>query len=59
MPIYEYICKQCDHKFETLQKISEAVLIECPHCNRPALRKILSLNTFRVYGDGFYKPNKK
>ena len=59
MPIYEYICKRCEHKFETLQKISEVELLTCPHCGIDALRKIMSLSNFRIYGKGVHKPNKR
>jgi len=59
MPIYEYICKSCNHKFETMQKATEVELLRCPHCEKDTLRKMLSLSAFRVYGDGFHKPSKR
>ena len=59
MPIYEYKCKWCDYEFETIQKASEVELLECPHCHRNTLRKQISAPTFRLYGEGFYKPNKR
>jgi len=59
MPIYEYICKNCNHKFETMQKVSEVELLQCPHCHKDTLRKQISLSTFRLYGDGFHKPNER
>lgn len=34
MPIYEYICKECETKFEALRRMSEADdPIACKHCN--------------------------
>ncbi|MGB9608022.1 MAG: FmdB family zinc ribbon protein [bacterium] len=30
MPIYEFICKKCGHKFSTLCKVGEEV--PCPEC---------------------------
>lgn len=59
MPINEYKCKSCDYEFEMLQKASEVELLECPHCHRKSLRKQISLSTFRIYGEGVYKPNKR
>lgn len=41
MPIYEYSCKSCDHRFETLVQGDEQV--ECPECNGTKLAKLLSL----------------
>jgi putative FmdB family regulatory protein len=40
MPIYEYQCKQCNKRFETLVRASEAV--ECPSCHGTSLEKQLS-----------------
>ena len=39
MPIYEYKCDACNHIFETLQKISESPLIECPVCGKATLQE--------------------
>ena len=41
MPIYEFICKKCDKKFETLVR-SSASRVECPHCGSDELKKLLS-----------------
>lgn len=30
MPIFEYICKQCDHRFEAISRDQEAPV--CPSC---------------------------
>ncbi len=30
MPIYEYRCQACHHEFETMQKMSDPELIDCP-----------------------------
>ena len=32
MPIYEYQCEACGHRLESLQKVSDAPLTECPAC---------------------------
>ena len=39
MPIYEYLCPTCDHKFEKLQSMS-ATGAECPRCEQPAKRAL-------------------
>jgi putative FmdB family regulatory protein len=39
MPIYEYQCKQCQHKFDALQKFSDEPLKDCPECKQPELEK--------------------
>jgi len=41
MPIYEYVCKQCNKSFETLVRASTTV--ECPACKSTSLEKQLSV----------------
>jgi len=59
MPIYEYKCDVCNHIFETLQKISEQPLIECPVCGKATLRKMVSSPAFRLKGGGWYETDFK
>ena len=39
MPIYEYACASCEHKFDKLQSITAAGA-DCPRCGQPARRAI-------------------
>jgi putative FmdB family regulatory protein len=41
MPIFEYICRDCGHAFETIVRGSREP--ECPSCNGHALEKQLSV----------------
>ena len=59
MPIYEYQCTECEHKLESLQKISAAPLTDCPACNEPALKKLVSAASFRLKGGGWYETDFK
>lgn len=59
MPIYEYQCPSCGHQFETMQKISEAVLTKCPECGKKKLRKLVSAVAFRLKGGGWYETDFK
>ena len=59
MPIYEYQCEACGHKFEALQKISDAPLKDCPECGKPALNKLISAAGFRLKGGGWYETDFK
>ena len=42
MPIYEYACAACGQRLEAMQKMSDAPLVDCPECGKPALKKIVS-----------------
>ena len=59
MPIYAYACKQCDHEFDALQKVSDAPLTDCPECGEPALKRLLSAPRFRLKGQGWYETDFK
>ena len=39
MPLYEYHCPSCNHKFDKLQPMSSSGA-ECPICEQPARRAI-------------------
>lgn len=59
MPIYEYQCQQCGHKFDKLQKISDDPLLDCPDCGKPELKKLVSAAGFRLKGSGWYETDFK
>ncbi len=54
MPIYEYECASCGEQLESIQKISDPPLTECPACKQPALRKLVSAAAFHLKGSGWY-----
>ncbi len=53
MPIYEYMCNHCGHRFEKIQKVSDSPCKKCPHCGS-ALRKLISSSAIQFKGNGFY-----
>ncbi len=59
MPIYEYQCQSCQHKLETLQKMSDAPLIDCPSCHQAELKKLISASAFQLTGTGWYASDFK
>lgn len=54
MPIYEYQCAACGHRFERLQQMSEERLRVCPECGKPELNKVISATSFHLKGGGWY-----
>lgn len=59
MPIYEYQCQSCNHALEKLQKMSEDTLVDCPECEEPALKRLISAAAFRLKGSGWYETDFK
>jgi putative FmdB family regulatory protein len=53
MPLYEYQCQNCGHRFERIQKFSDAPIAECPQCGG-AVRKLVSSPAFQFKGTGWY-----
>ena len=43
MPIYEFICKECNSKADILlRSINSEVLPVCPHCNSTNMERVIS-----------------
>ena len=59
MPIYEYVCNNCGHYLEALQKLSDVPLVFCPECGDATLRKQVSAAAFRLKGTGWYETDFK
>jgi len=59
VPIYEYQCTSCGHNLEALQRLSDAPLVDCPACGKPALSKQISAAGFRLKGGGWYETDFK
>jgi putative FmdB family regulatory protein len=53
MPLYEYQCDACAHRFEKIQKFSDPIVDTCPVCSGP-VRKLQSSPAFQFKGTGFY-----
>jgi putative FmdB family regulatory protein len=53
MPLYEYQCDACDHRFEVIQKFSDAPIDVCPKCGG-AVKKLLSSPAIQFKGSGWY-----
>ena len=59
MPIYEFECMHCGHRFERLQKLSDPDPASCPVCGRPKIHRRLSAPSFRLTGSGWYETDFK
>jgi putative FmdB family regulatory protein len=59
MPIYEFQCKACGHRFERLQKMSDADPTVCPNCGESQVGRMLSAPQFRLAGGGWYETDFK
>ena len=53
MPIYEYECEKCGHRFEKIRKFSDPPLETCPKCGG-TVHKMQSAPAFQFKGTGWY-----
>jgi putative FmdB family regulatory protein len=53
MPIYEYECTTCGHRFEVKQRFSDEPVASCPSCGN-AVRRLLYPAGIIFKGSGFY-----
>lgn len=53
MPLYEYRCKACGHRFEKIQTFSAPDEKECPVC-KGEVERLISAPAVQFKGSGFY-----
>jgi putative FmdB family regulatory protein len=53
VPLYEYQCKKCQHKFEKIQKFSDKPIRKCPECGGP-VEKVMHAPAVQFKGSGWY-----
>src|SRR3954464_15838748 len=53
MPLYEYECDACGHRFEKIQKFSDPLEDTCPKCGSK-VHKLMSSPAIQFKGSGFY-----
>lgn len=53
MPLYEYQCEACGHRFEIIQKFSDPPVEKCPVCGGQ-VQKLMSAPAFQFKGTGWY-----
>ena len=53
MPLYEYECTACGHRFELLQKFSDDPAKVCVRCGEP-VNRLFSRSAVHFKGTGWY-----
>ncbi len=54
MPLYEYQCPKCGHRFERIQKFSDPDPKKCPECGAGKLERLLHAPAVQFKGSGWY-----
>jgi len=53
VPLYEYQCKKCKHRFEKIRKFSDPPIKKCPQCGGP-VEQLLHAPAVQFKGSGWY-----
>lgn len=53
MPLYEYQCRKCGHRFEKIEKVAGPHAKNCPQC-RGQVERLASAPAIRFKGSGWY-----
>ena len=53
MPLYEYLCQKCGHRFEKIQKFSDPMVKKCPKCSGK-VEQVISAPAVQFKGSGWY-----
>jgi putative FmdB family regulatory protein len=54
MPLYEYECTACGHRFERIRKFSDPPVETCPNCGEAKVQKLVSSPAIQFKGTGWY-----
>jgi len=54
MPLYEYQCSACAHRFERIVKFSDAPMKTCPKCGKETAEQLISAPAIQFKGSGWY-----
>jgi putative FmdB family regulatory protein len=53
MPLYDYLCQKCGHRFEKIQKFSDRIVTKCPECGG-RVERVISAPAVQFKGSGWY-----
>jgi putative FmdB family regulatory protein len=54
VPLYEYQCSNCGHRFERIVKFSDAPIRTCLQCGKETAEQLISAPAVQFKGEGWY-----
>jgi len=54
VPLHEFQCPKCGHRFERIQKFSDSDPKKCPQCGAGKLKRLLHAPAVQFKGTGWY-----
>jgi putative FmdB family regulatory protein len=59
MPVYDYACPGCGHRFEAIHGVHDEGPKECPACGSNSIRKAFAPPVFHFKGSGWAKMDRR
>jgi putative FmdB family regulatory protein len=59
MPVYQYACPDCGHRFEIKQKFNDEPVRKCPHCKKVHVFRVVGQVAVSFKGSGWYITDSK
>ncbi len=54
MPLYEFQCEKCGHRFERMQGFNDPAPEKCPDCGQGPIKQLISAPGVQFKGSGWY-----
>jgi putative FmdB family regulatory protein len=54
VPLYEYECRKCHHRFEEIQKHTDKPIRRCRKCKTGRVQRLISAPAVQFKGTGWY-----
>ena len=58
MPLYDYVCESCRHRFEVIHGVHEHGPVTCPNCGKGPVRKAITAAAIHYRGSGWAKKER-
>ena len=59
MPVYQYACPDCGHRFELKQTYNDDPVRKCPHCKKVHVYRVVGQVAVSFKGSGWYITDSK
>lgn len=59
MPLYDYVCEACRHRFEVIHGVHDQGPTTCPNCGKGPVRKAITTAAIHYKGSGWAKKERR
>jgi len=59
VPLYDYVCEACRHRFEVIHGVHDQGPTTCPNCGKGPVRKAITTAAIHYKGSGWAKKERR